>query len=64
MSDCGLYVGDLVTDRLFRPERVGIIIAVDFVGNIASLFFVCWIGFPGVVSYRDWEIKKYKPDKK
>tara|TARA_Y100001963_G_C6708766_1_gene413231 strand:- start:550 stop:744 length:195 start_codon:yes stop_codon:yes gene_type:complete len=64
MSDYDMFVGDLVTDRVNKPERIGIIISIDYQGSIASVYRVHWMGYSSAVPYRDWEIKKYKSDKK
>ena len=58
MSVYWLNVGDLVTDRVFKPERVGIIIKVTNPKCISAVYMVHWSGFSKAIPYRDWEIKK------
>ena len=64
MSDYDMHVGDLVTDRVFRPERVGIIIAIDFAGSIKSVYMVHWVGFSKAVAYRAWLLAQAKKNAK
>ncbi len=58
MSDYWFTVGDLVTDRVFKPERVGIIVEVRNPKCLSTTYMVHWMGFSKSVAYRDWEIKK------